>query len=162
MKSLRRPLTVKSMSEYLQNLAIWDWLAFATLLLIVEVFGTAGYFLWFGTAAALVGLLLLAFPELSWTWQFMAFALLSLAVALVWWRRLRRQPAAASSLNQRGSELLGGEYLLQEAIISGRGKIKAGDSYWLVSGPDLAKGQRVKVIGQQGTVLQVELCLRYE
>ncbi len=150
------------MGEYLQTLAIWDWLAFAALLLIVEVFGTAGYFLWFGTAAAMVGLLLLAFPELSWVWQFIAFALLSLAVALIWWRRLRRQPTTGSGLNQRGSELLGGEYLLQEAISGGRGKIKAGDSYWLVSGPDLAKGQRVKVIGQQGTVLQVELCRTHE
>ncbi len=150
------------MSEYLQNLAVWDWLAFAALLLIVEVFGTAGYFLWFGTAAALVGLLLLAFPELSWVWQFLAFALLSLSIALIWWRRLSQQPTAASGLNQRGSELLGGEYLLQEAIRAGRGKIKAGDSYWLVSGPDLAVGQRVKVIGQQGTVLQVELCPPHE
>ncbi|QEY60118.1 NfeD family protein [Pseudomonas sp. C27(2019)] len=146
------------MSEYLQNLAIWDWLAFAALLLIVEMLGTAGYFLWFGMAAALVGLLLLAFPELTWVWQFLAFALLSLTVALVWWRRLRQQSTAASGLNQRGSELLGREYLLHEAISAGRGKIQAGDSYWLVSGPDLAKGQRVKVIGQQGTILQVELC----
>ncbi len=144
------------MSEYLQNLALWDWLAFAVLLLIVEVFGTAGYFLWFGTAAAMVGLLLLAFPELSWVWQFSAFALLSLATAWVWWRRLRKQPSVAPGLNRRGSELLGGEFLLHEAISAGRGKIKAGDSYWLVSGPDLAMGQRVKVVGQDGTVLKVE------
>ncbi len=144
------------MNEYLQNLAVWDWLAFAVLLLIVEVFGTAGYFLWFGTAAAIVGLLLLAFPELSWAWQFTGFALLSLATALIWWRRLRKQPAVAPRLNRRGSELLGGEYLLHEAISAGRGKIKVGDSYWLVSGPDLAVGQRVKVVGQDGTVLKVE------
>lgn len=83
------------MSAYLQSLAIWDWLALAALLLIVEVFGTAGYFLWFGTAAALVGLLLLVFPELSWVWQFTAFALLSLCTAWLWWRRLQQQPAAA-------------------------------------------------------------------
>ncbi|MDY0250238.1 MAG: NfeD family protein [Pseudomonas sp.] len=146
------------MSEYLQNLAIWDWFAFAVLLLIVEVFGTAGYFLWFGTAAAIVGLLLLVLPELSWVWQFTGFALLSLATALIWWRRLRKQPVAAPGLNRRGSELLGGEYLLHEAISAGRGKIKAGDSYWLVSGPDLAVGQRVKVIGQDGTVLKIEPC----
>lgn len=146
------------MSEYLQNLALWDWLAFAVLLLIVEVFGTAGYFLWFGTAAALVGLLLLIFPEVSWAWQFTAFALLSLFTALVWWRRLRKQPTVGLRLNQRGSELLGGEYILHEAISAGRGKIKVGDSYWLVSGPSLPVGQRVKVIGQQGTVLKVEPC----
>lgn len=147
------------MSEYLQNLAVWDWLAFAALLLIVEVFGTAGYFLWFGTAAALVGVLLLIFPELTWAWQFTAFALLSLVTAWVWWRRLRKQPAAAGPrLNQRGSELIGGEFLLQEAINGGRGKIKAGDSYWLVNGPSLPAGQRVRVLGQQGTVLLVEAC----
>ena len=143
---------------YLQHLAVWDWLALTVLLLIVEVFGTAGYFLWFGTAAAVVGILLWLFPELSWAWQFMIFALLALATALLWWRRLRKHPAAEPGLNQRGSELLGGEYILHEAISAGRGKIKAGDSYWLVSGPNLPVGQRVKVIGQQGTVLQVEPC----
>lgn len=146
------------MSAYLQNLAVWDWLAFAVLLLIVEVFGTAGYFLWLGTAAAIVGLLLLAFPDISWAWQFISFSVLSLVIAWAWWRRLRTLPSVTPRLNQRGSELLGGEYLLHEAISSGRGKIKAGDSYWLVSGPDLAVGQRVKVIGQQGTILQVEAC----
>lgn len=150
------------MSEYLQNLAVWDWLAFAVLLLIVEVFGTAGYFLWFGTAAAIVGLLVFAFPELAWAWQFTAFALLSLATAWVWWRRLRQQPAVAPRLNRRGSELLGSEYLLHEAISAGRGKIKVGDSYWLVSGPDLAAGKRIKVIGQEGTILQVEPCALHE
>lgn len=146
------------MSAYLQNLAIWDWLAFAALLLIVEVFGTAGYFLWFGSAAALVGLMLLIVPELSWVWQFIAFALLSLGTAWLWWRRLQRQPAAAPLLNRRGSELLGGEFVLHEAIGTGHGKIKVGGSYWLVSGPSLPVGQRVKVVGQQGTVLQIEPC----
>ena len=143
------------MSTYLQNLAVWDWLAFAAVLLIIEVFGTAGYFLWFGTAAALVGLLVMVFPELSWAWQFISFAVLSLATAWLWWRRLRTLPAVAPRLNRRGSELLGSEFVVHEAIIGGRGKIKAGDSYWLVSGPDAAVGQRVKVIGQDGTVLQV-------
>lgn len=146
------------MISYLQSLTLWDWLAFAVLLLIVEVFGTAGYFLWFGTAAAIVGVSLLLFPELSWVWQFIGFALLSLVTAIIWWRRLRRQPIVAPRLNRRGSELLGGEYVLHEAISAGRGKIKAGDSYWLVSGPELAVGQRVKVIGQEGTILQVEPC----
>lgn len=150
------------MSEYLQNLAFWDWLAFAVLLLIVEVFGTAGYFLWFGTAAAIVGVLVWLFPDLTWAWQFTGFALLSLATAIIWWRRLRNQPAVAPRLNRRGSELLGGEYLLHDAINAGRGKIKVGDSYWLVSGPDLAVGQRVKVIGQEGTILQVEPCALHE
>ena len=38
------------MITYLQNLSFWDWLALATLLLILEVFGAGGYLLWIGLA----------------------------------------------------------------------------------------------------------------
>ena len=31
--------------EYLQHLSFWDWLAFGTVLLILEVFGAGGYLL---------------------------------------------------------------------------------------------------------------------
>ena len=41
--------------EYLQHLSFWDWLAFGTVLLILEVFGVGGYLLWTGLAAAIVG-----------------------------------------------------------------------------------------------------------
>ena len=40
--------------EYLQHLSFWDWLAFGTVLLILEVFGAGGYLLWIGVAAAAV------------------------------------------------------------------------------------------------------------
>lgn len=112
------------MSVYLQNLAVWDWLALAVLLLIVEVFGTAGYFCGFGSAAAMVGVLLLVFPELSWVWQFTAFALLSLATAWLWWQRLRTQPSVAPRLNQRGSELLGVNISCMKRSVLGAVKLK--------------------------------------
>ncbi len=47
--------------------------------------------------------------------------------------------------------------MLHEAIVGGRGKIKAGDSLWLVTGPDLPAGAQIKVIGQDGVLLKVEL-----
>ena len=40
------------MWDYLQNLSFWDWLAFGSVLLILEVFGVGGYLLWTGLAAA--------------------------------------------------------------------------------------------------------------
>ncbi|HSX71556.1 MAG TPA: NfeD family protein, partial [Pseudomonas sp.] len=36
------------MIAYLQHLSFWDWLAFGTVLLILEVFGAGGYLLWIG------------------------------------------------------------------------------------------------------------------
>ena len=145
------------MIEYLQHLSYWDWLAFGTILLILEVFGMGGYLLWTGMAAAIVGLFLYLFPGLDWAWQFILFGCLSILTAVYWWQRQRAsaKPSDQPGLNQRGSEFVGREFNLHEAIISGRGKIKAGDSLWLVSGPELAAGARVLVTGQDGVVLKV-------
>ncbi len=144
--------------EYLQNLSFWDWLAFGTVLLILEVFGAGGYLLWIGLAAAAVGLLTYLLPDLPWAWQFFAFALLSLLTAVFWWRRQRSaaKPSDVPGLNRRGSEFLGRTFVLHEAIVGGRGKIKAGDTLWLVTGPELPAGREVRVIGQDGVLLKVE------
>lgn len=144
--------------EYLQNLSFWDWLAFGTVLLILEVFGAGGYLLWIGLAAAAVGLLTYLLPDLPWAWQFFAFALLSLLTAVFWWRRQRSaaKPSDVPGLNRRGSEFIGRTFVLHEAIVGGRGKIKAGDTLWLVSGPELPAGAEVRVIGQDGVLLKVE------
>jgi len=144
--------------EYLQNLSFWDWLAFGTVLLILEVFGAGGYLLWIGLAAAAVGLLTYLLPDLPWAWQFFAFALLSLLTAVFWWRRQRSaaKPSDVPGLNRRGSEFLGRTFVLHEAIVGGRGKIKAGDTLWLVTGPELPAGSQVRVSGQEGVLLKVD------
>ena len=146
------------MIEYLQHLSFWDWLAFAAVLLILEVFGAGGYLLWIGMAAAGVGVLTYLFPELPWAWQFLVFAVLSVLTAVVWWQRQRSAGKLSDvpGLNNRGSELIGRSFVLHEAIAGGRGKIRAGDSLWLVSGPDLPAGHEVRVTGQDGVILRVE------
>lgn len=144
--------------EYLQHLSFWDWLAFGTILLILEVFGAGGYLLWIGLAAAAVGLLTYLLPDLPWAWQFFAFALLSLLTAVFWWRRQRSaaKPSDVPGLNRRGSEFIGRTFVLHEAIVGGRGKIRAGDTLWLVTGPELPAGREVRVTGQEGVLLKVE------
>lgn len=146
------------MIDYLQHLSFWDWLAFAAVLLILEVFGAGGYLLWIGMAAAGVGVLTYLFPELPWAWQFLVFAVLSVLTAVVWWQRQRSAGKLSDvpGLNNRGSELIGRSFVLHEAIAGGRGKIRAGDSLWLVSGPDLPAGHEVRVTGQDGVILRVE------
>ena len=146
------------MWDYLYHLSYWDWLALGSLLLIFEVFGVGGYLLWTGLAAAIVGALLYLFPSLPWTLQLLLFGCLSILTAVFWWQRQRvaAKPSDQPGLNQRGNELHGRQFVLHEAIIDGRGKIKAGDSLWLVIGSDLPAGSQVKVIGQDGVLLKVE------
>ena len=148
------------MADFLQQLNFWNWLAFGTLVLILEVFGAGGYLLWIGLAAASVGVLTYLFPELPWAVQFILFGVLSVLTAVAWWKRQRSaaKPSDQPGLNQRGSELQGRLFVLCEPIVEGRGKIKAGDSLWLVSGPELPVGAQVKVVGQNGVILVVDSC----
>jgi len=147
------------MWAFLQHLSFWDWLAFGTVLLILEVFGAGGYLLWIGMAAAAVGVLTFVMPDMSWELQFLLFGLLSIATALYWWRRQRSavRESDQPNLNLRGQELVGKTFVVHEAIIDGRGKIKVADGVWMARGPDAALGSRVRVVGQQGAILLVEL-----
>ena len=56
----------------------------------------------------------------------------------------------------RGSELIGRTFVVHQAIMDGRGKIKVGDSVWMATGPDSPVGAHVRVTGQDGVILQVE------
>lgn len=63
-------------------------------LLAAEMLGAGGYLLWSGVAALLVGALIWLLPPLSWEWQGVIFAVLTVVVAYLWWYWLRRRPAA--------------------------------------------------------------------
>ena len=71
-------------------------------------------------------------------------------------QRSAAKPSDVPGLNRRGSEFLGRTFVLHEAIVGGRGKIRAGDTLWLVTGPDLQAGSEVRVTGQDGVLLKVE------
>ncbi len=144
--------------EFLQNLSFWDWLGLGTVLLILEVFGAGGYLLWMGVAAAAVGVLTFVLPAMAWTVQFLLFAVLSVMTAVYWWRRQRtvNRPSDQPGLNMRGQELIGRTFIVHDAIVEGRGKIKVGDGVWIVTGPNAPVGSQVRVIAQDGAILRVE------
>ncbi|ROM69006.1 hypothetical protein BK653_13620 [Pseudomonas brassicacearum] len=143
---------------FLQQMSYWDWLALGVILLILEVFGAGGYLLWIGMAAAAVGVLTFILPQMSWEMQFLLFGLFAIATALYWWRRQRSAVRESDQphLNLRGQELIGKVFQVHEAIVDGRGKIKVADGVWLAKGPESAVGTRVRVVAQEGAVLQVE------
>ncbi len=147
------------MWEFMQNLSYWDWLALGTVLLILEVFGTGGYLLWVGIAGIIVGVVTFLIPALSWALQLPLFGILAILTAVFWWKRQRNIVASSDQpeLNSRGHELIGRTFVVQQAIVEGRGKIKVGDSVWMAVGPDAAVGTTVRVTEQNGTVLSVEI-----
>ena len=137
------------------------WLSLGGLLLAAEMLGGSGYLLWSGVAAAVTGLLTWVLP-IGWEWQGTLFAVLTLLAAWLWlkWLILRSglQRPAENQLNQRGQQLLGQRFTLDNTLVNGRGHMRVGDSSWpVVAEDDLPSGSKVEVIAVEGIVLRIRL-----
>jgi membrane protein implicated in regulation of membrane protease activity len=66
------------------------------------------------------------------------------------------QDSDRPNLNRRMYDYLGNTYVLEDAIVNGRGKVRIEDTLWEVVGPDLPKGARVKVAGVDNLRLRVD------
>lgn len=136
----------------------WHWLGIALILLIAEVLVSGGFLLWIGISAAVVGILVWIFPhEIPWGVQMLLFGMGALISSALWWAYLKRNPSKTDEpqLNLRNEQYIGRTFTLSEAIVNGRGKIRSGDSWWIVMGSDLPVGTKVKVIGVEGIILKV-------
>jgi inner membrane protein len=135
------------------------WWILALVLIAVEVMMPGYFMLWIGIGAAATGLLVLAMPGLSLLAQSLIFVLLAFVSCVVYWYAVRpalqKDEQNDGRLNRRAEQLIGGRYVLIEAIVNGRGKANVGDGQWLVSGPDLPVGSTVEVVAVDGATLKV-------
>ncbi|UEM22627.1 NfeD family protein [Skermanella mucosa] len=136
----------------------WYWLVTALVLAAVEAFVPGTFFIWLAVAAAVVGLTLMAVPDLPWQVQFLAFAILSIGSAVGFRQYQRRHPVTSAdpTLNRRGASLVGRLVVLERPIVNGRGHAFVGDTLWTVTGEDQPAGSTVRVVGTDGIMLKVE------
>jgi membrane protein implicated in regulation of membrane protease activity len=94
---------------------------------------------------------------MTWPWQLVAFAVLTVATVFVARRFAGADavPSDAPNLNMRGAQYVGRLVTVEEPIRGGRGKVRVGDTVWQAEGADAPAGARVKVTGIRGTVLVV-------
>ncbi len=146
------------MSDFLNQLSYWHWWVFAVVLVILEIFSPAAFFIWLGVASGVTGLLLLIAPEISWPIQFILFSALS--ILAVWlgrrWFKINTSETDQPFLNESNAELVGRICEVEQAIINGEGRVIVGDSTWKARGSDAAVGDKVKVISVNAAVLTVQ------
>lgn len=140
------------------------WWVLALILIAGEVLAPGYFLLWIGIAAAAMGVIVFALPDLGVLAQAVLFAALAFISCIAYWKlvrpRLQRGASAESELlNRRGARMIGQRYVLETAIVNGRGKARVGDGQWLVEGPDLPAGSTVEVIGVEDTTLKVREAL---
>jgi len=143
--------------ETIAELGAWSWMIAAAILFVLELLAPGIFFMWFGVAALVTGLIVFRY-DITWQWQLMWFCALSLASVLLANKYLRKHPLESERplLNERAAQLIGKSFDLVDPIVNGRGSIHSGDTIWRVVGPELPQGTRIKVVGVDGSVLKVE------
>jgi inner membrane protein len=147
----------------LTNLAThYGWWLLALLLIGAEILAPGFFMLWIGVAAAVMGVVMLVVPDMSFPWQVVLFVVLSLASCFLYWKFIRHARDARTDqplLNRRAEQYVGRRYVLDSAIVNGHGKARVGDSLWLVEGPELPAGSPIEVVSVDGTTLKVRAAL---
>ncbi len=140
------------------EVVFWFWWIAAMIFLIIEMVASGFFFLWMAAAAFMTGTLALLLPFISLDIQIFIFAILSLSSAIIWKRYLSKHPVETDQpyLNQRGSEYIGKNFILTEAIQNGSGRIIVNDCRWKVTGIDCPVSTQITVIAVDGMILQVE------
>ncbi|MCD9005024.1 NfeD family protein [Luteimonas sp. XNQY3] len=139
----------------------WDvagWGALALLLMAAETLVPGAFLLWMGFAAAAVFLIALFAPGLTLLAQVALFVVLSFVSVLIYQTFFRKRARQSDQplLNRRAQQHVGRVLPLEQGIVDGRGRIKIGDAFWVVEGPDLASGTPVRIVGTDGVNLHVE------
>ena len=135
----------------------WIWLVIGLALALLEMLVPGVYLIWVAMAALAIAVLaFVSAPPLAL--QVIAWVSLSLIFAFSARRWLRDRPIVSSDplLNNRAGRLVGETALVTQAIDSGTGRVKVGDSEWTARGEDAEAGARVRIIGARGTELLVE------
>lgn len=135
----------------------WFWLSIGVILAAAEIVAPGFFLIWLAMAAIVTGLLTWAFP-ITGTVQALIFAGMAVVLVYVGRRYFKMNPIESNdpNLNNRGARLIGEVVAVVDAIESGRGRVKVGDSVWNARGADSPAGSRVRVTGSEGSCLLVE------
>lgn len=144
--------------EFFTQIDHWTWLVIGALLIVLEMFSPAAYFLWMGISAIITGGFLWVFPGMHWTAQVSIFAIQSV-LSIIVWRKFFFHISAESDqplLNKRAQQFVGRVFTLENDIVDGIGQVKIDDSTWrIMAEEDYKAKSKVKVIGEDGVNLKV-------
>lgn len=136
----------------------WIWWILAAVLMMLEIFAPGAFMIWIGLAAGLTGIFALLLPGAGIGFELLFFAVFSVALAVMGRRYVQGRQKATDhpNLNVRGAQYVGRSVVVIQEIKNGKGKVKVGDTEWIATGSDAKVGETVKIIGVEGTALQVK------
>jgi len=133
------------------------WLVGGLIVCAAETLAPGTFLVFIGAAAAIVGAIAY-FVALNLTTQLLLFGALVVALVMIGRDVYGSLHAGLGPLPQsRAHALIGSDFLLEQAIVHGYGRIRVGDSSWRVKGDDCPAGAKVRVVAvEDGSLLRVE------
>lgn len=140
----------------LQSLVWWHWIVGGLILVALEIVVPGVFLLWIGAGAIITGGIAAAFGIVSWEVQSLIFVPLAFA-SLFLGRKyiIKAAPEKDSTLNRRLAGYIGRRAEVVQAVVNGKGRVRLGDTLWIVQGPDCPEGTMVTVTGVDGSELVV-------
>ncbi|MDT8370461.1 MAG: NfeD family protein [Gammaproteobacteria bacterium] len=137
----------------------WHWWIVAVVLVIIEILAPTFFAMWMAIAAFLTGVALYLMPDMTWEYQVLMFALLSVISIVLWRNYYSKNPIATDEplLNRRGEQYVGRVITLKTPIVDGQGKIQIDDSTWKIEGEDCPEGTKVKITSVDNVIFTVEI-----
>lgn len=137
----------------------WLWFGLALALLIAESFIGGFKLLAVGISAVIVGILTHLYPYVGIEIQSLFFLVLSgllgwLAHSVITARKAKVEHLKAV---YREQAYIGKEFVLDEPLVKGEGKLHIEGVTWKLQGPDCAAGQKVQVTEMRQGLLAVAL-----
>lgn len=139
-----------------ESLQWWHWCAGGLLLIGLETIAPGVFLLWIGLGAVTTGSIVALTGIESWEIECLIFVPLTFAFLFLGRKYIRKAaPSDDNTLNRRLVSYIGREAEVVQPIINGKGRIRLGDTLWIVQGRDCPAGTRVRVTGVDGSELIV-------
>jgi len=139
----------------------WHWIVLGLVLTMAELAIPAFFIVWFGVAAAGVGLIVLVAPNLALATQILLWAALSALLVGFWFRYLK--PRTMTAVGTSAATVAGEVGILTSEITpQTRGHVRfqkpilGADVWECYAETSIANGERVRVVAVEGSYIKVE------
>ena len=136
-------------------MSFWHWFIISGLLFIVEITTLTTFFLFFGVATFIMGILTFILPNVSTIPQSILFSALSVVAMFLGYHFFKKNMAAKDSKpdvnSSRMSQYIGKTFKLATDSTAGVAKVKIGDTEWRVLIDNAIAGDKVVITGVKST-----------
>ena len=139
----------------------WHWAVLGIGLIIAELAVPAFFIVWFGLGALLVSLVVLVAPSLGLTAQLLTWTVASVAMVVIWFR-IFKPGMHKTRVGMSDSNIVGEVGMLtrdvepyQKGQVRFQKPLVGSESWECISDEVIKSGERVKVLGIEGSFLKV-------